>query len=181
MRARAAVLVQSAEKLASAFPTARLIGVIVHRLEDTPFCFASFGMQEIAKERSEMKPRSLQNHLRGRLEGPWDPIGAPSEKKVGKKRRKAPKSPSLFELCFALLPKMGGSVFEGISGWSPNRLFEDSGGQNHQKGMSKRSLFGAFSARGGFLKNVLPSTRELNSQGPTLPNRSPKLCFFVGS
>ena len=36
------------------------------------------------KKRSKIRPKSSQNHFRGRLEGPWGPIGTPSEKKVEK-------------------------------------------------------------------------------------------------
>ena len=133
---------------------------------------------QASKKRSTIRPKSCQNHPRERLEGPWGPIGTPSEKKVEKWRRQAPNSHPLLELFFVLLPKMGKPVFQRISGWSPNRLFEDAGGQKHQKGRSKRSLFETFSARAGFLKNVLPPTRELHSQGPAPPKSDSKWCVF---
>ena len=73
---------------------------------------------------------------------------------------------------------MGKPVFQRISGWSPNRLFEDAGGQKHEKGRSKQSLFETFSVRVGFLKNVLPPTRELHSQGLAPPKSDSKLYVF---
>ena len=111
---------------------------------------------------------------------PVPPAWAPSEKKVEKKRRKAPKCHSMFELFVVLSSKMERSFFLLISGWCPNRLVdsEDSGGQKHQKGRSTRSLFEAFSARAGFLKSELPPARELNSQGPTPPKSDSKWCVF---
>ena len=109
-----------ASRLASAFPTARLRGVIVHRLEDTPFCFASFGMQEIGKKRSEMKPKSLQNHLRGSsgetLGALWAASG-PQVRKRSKKRDEKHQKLLPFWTCFSYFcPKWREQVFSEFPG-----------------------------------------------------------------
>ena len=132
-----------------------------------------------SKKRTKIRPKSSQNHLRGRLEGPWALPRSPPGAQVGKKGRQAPIPPSLFELFSVLLPKRWRLIFEGITGRAQNRLFEDSGGQKHQKGRSKRSLFEAFSARAGFLKNVLPPARELNSPGGPDPTTTPNSVFLL--
>ena len=110
-------------------------------------------------------PKPPQNHHRGGLEGPWEPIWAPSEKEVEKKRGKAPNTQSHLEVVFGLLPKTGTPFFQSILGWPPNRLFVVFGTEKPQKRRSKVSLLGAFSGHGDFSKNVLPLVRELNSQG----------------
>ena len=70
-------------------------------------------------------PKPPQNHHRGGLEGPWEPIWAPSEKEVEKKRGKAPNTPPHLGVVFGLLPKTGTPFFQSILGWPPNRLFVD--------------------------------------------------------
>ena len=84
----------------------RRVRADVHR---TPFCFASFGVQEISKKviknQTQILSKPPPGASGGTLGPPLGPIWAPSEKRVEKKRRKAPKLQPLFELFSALLPK----------------------------------------------------------------------------
>ena len=70
---------------------------------------------------------------------------------------------------------MGGAFFAMKQLWLQS-LSED---QVPSCGPPVEYVFEAFSARAGFLKNVLPPARELNSQGPTLPKSDSKWCFFL--
>ena len=136
---------------------------------------------QASKKRSKIRPKSSQNHLRGRLEGPWAPPWAPfgpQVRKGSKKRSDKHQRGSSFLSCFSYFcPKWRDQFFNEFPGGLQIVFLRILVAKSIKKG-GQNSLFEAFSARAGFLKNVLPPARELNSQGPTPPKSDSKLCVF---